>query len=100
MDHIIPRKDGGKDTYKNLQLLHKTCHLEKTREEAAEAQSSKKPFKGSGLADRSRAMRQRAPQISQFNSALAETAEYLQEPDEVKVSRPDRKTRNVVNDIL
>jgi RNA-directed DNA polymerase len=30
VDHIIPRGKGGKDTYDNLQLLHKQCHIEKT----------------------------------------------------------------------
>lgn len=31
VDHITPRSQGGKDEYKNLQLLHKDCHLQKTR---------------------------------------------------------------------
>jgi len=31
IDHIVPQSKGGKDTYKNLQLLHKHCHIEKTR---------------------------------------------------------------------
>jgi RNA-directed DNA polymerase len=26
IDHIIPLSMGGKDTYDNLQLLHKHCH--------------------------------------------------------------------------
>ena len=30
IDHIIPRAIGGKDEYKNLQLLHRHCHDEKT----------------------------------------------------------------------
>ena len=30
IDHIIPRTRGGKDEYKNLQLLHRHCHDEKT----------------------------------------------------------------------
>jgi len=30
IDHIIPRKLGGLDEYKNLQLLHKHCHDTKT----------------------------------------------------------------------
>ena len=29
-DHIIPTSKGGKDGYKNLQLLHRHCHDEKT----------------------------------------------------------------------
>jgi RNA-directed DNA polymerase len=30
VDHIIPRGTGGKDEYKNLQLLHRHCHQKKT----------------------------------------------------------------------
>lgn len=30
VDHIIPRTKGGKDTYQNLQLLHRHCHDTKT----------------------------------------------------------------------
>ncbi|MBW4571742.1 MAG: group II intron reverse transcriptase/maturase [Tolypothrix carrinoi HA7290-LM1] len=30
VDHIIPKSKGGKDVYKNLQLLHRHCHDEKT----------------------------------------------------------------------
>lgn len=30
IDHIIPRSQGGKDKYNNLQLLHKHCHDIKT----------------------------------------------------------------------
>jgi hypothetical protein len=30
VDHIIPRAIGGKDEYKNLQLLHRHCHQKKT----------------------------------------------------------------------
>ena len=30
VDHIIPKSKGGKDYYKNLQLLHRHCHNEKT----------------------------------------------------------------------
>lgn len=29
VDHIIPKSQGGLDEYKNLQLLHKECHLSK-----------------------------------------------------------------------
>jgi RNA-directed DNA polymerase len=31
IDHVIPRNQGGKDEYKNLQLLHRHCHDEKTQ---------------------------------------------------------------------
>lgn len=30
VDHIIPLRSGGKDTYDNLQLLHRHCHVKKT----------------------------------------------------------------------
>lgn len=30
-DHIIPKSKGGKDEYKNLQLLHRHCHDVKSR---------------------------------------------------------------------
>ncbi|MGB3188819.1 MAG: HNH endonuclease signature motif containing protein, partial [Limnoraphis sp.] len=30
IDHIIPTSQGGKDEYKNLQLLHRHCHDIKT----------------------------------------------------------------------
>ncbi|MBR8828682.1 MAG: HNH endonuclease, partial [Gomphosphaeria aponina SAG 52.96 = DSM 107014] len=30
VDHIIPKGKGGKDTYSNLQLLHRHCHDDKT----------------------------------------------------------------------
>ncbi|XDE61069.1 group II intron reverse transcriptase/maturase [Arthrospira platensis BEA 1257B] len=30
VDHIVPRSQGGKDEYKNLQLLHRHCHDDKT----------------------------------------------------------------------
>nr|YP_009184844.1 putative reverse transcriptase, intron maturase and HNH homing endonuclease [Jenufa perforata]ALO62920.1 putative reverse transcriptase, intron maturase and HNH homing endonuclease [Jenufa perforata] len=31
LDHIKPKSQGGKDEYNNLQLVHKECHIEKTR---------------------------------------------------------------------
>jgi RNA-directed DNA polymerase len=30
VDHIIPQAKGGKDEYKNLQILHRHCHDAKT----------------------------------------------------------------------
>lgn len=35
VDHIIPRSQGGKDAYGNLQLLHRHCHVAKTATELA-----------------------------------------------------------------
>lgn len=31
VDHVVPKKHGGQDTYENLQLLHRHCHVKKTR---------------------------------------------------------------------
>jgi RNA-directed DNA polymerase len=35
IDHIIPLSKGGKDIYKNLQLLHRHCHDVKTTEDGS-----------------------------------------------------------------
>lgn len=35
VDHKIPRSAGGKDTYDSLQLLHKSCHIKKSRMDRA-----------------------------------------------------------------
>ena len=29
-DHITPKKEGGKESYENYQLLHRHCHDSKT----------------------------------------------------------------------
>jgi 5-methylcytosine-specific restriction endonuclease McrA len=29
-DHIVPKMEGGKDTFKNMAILHKVCHQKKT----------------------------------------------------------------------
>ena len=36
VDHIKPRSQGGNDTYKNLQLLHRHCHDNKSRQDYIE----------------------------------------------------------------
>ena len=33
VDHIVPRSIGGSDKYKNLQALHKHCHIQKSHSE-------------------------------------------------------------------
>ncbi|ACK65460.1 RNA-directed DNA polymerase (Reverse transcriptase) [Rippkaea orientalis PCC 8801] len=35
LDHIIPKSKGGKNEYKNWQLLHRHCHDEKTRNDGS-----------------------------------------------------------------
>ncbi|MBM0745101.1 reverse transcriptase N-terminal domain-containing protein (plasmid) [Phormidium sp. CLA17] len=39
IDHILALSQGGKDEYKNLQLLHRHCHVVKTKRERATVQS-------------------------------------------------------------
>ncbi|EDZ94587.1 MAG: group II intron reverse transcriptase/maturase [Limnospira sp. PMC 1279.21] len=39
VDHIVPRSHGGKDEYKNIQLLHRHCHDNKTALDNAKAVS-------------------------------------------------------------
>jgi RNA-directed DNA polymerase len=43
VDHIIPKSKGGKDEYKNLQLLHRHCHDQKTTKDGS---LKKKPLSG------------------------------------------------------
>jgi RNA-directed DNA polymerase len=62
VDHIVPRCKGGKDVYENLQLIHAHCHDVKTRTDGSLAK---------GTRDKS---------------------QVVEEPDEVKVSRPVLKT--------
>lgn len=62
VDHIVPRSKGGKDVYENLQLIHAHCHDAKTRIDGSYAK---------GTRDKS---------------------QVIEEPDEVKVSRPVLKT--------
>ena len=33
IDHTVPRSAGGPNSYSNLQLLHKACHINKTRKD-------------------------------------------------------------------
>lgn len=42
-DHILPTALGGKDEYKNLQLLHKHCHDEKTAIDLVQIRKIKQP---------------------------------------------------------
>jgi len=63
VDHIIPKSKGGKGDYKNLQLLHRHCHDTKTANDELAV--------GAGARDK---------------------RQVIEEPDEVKVSRPVLKT--------
>ncbi len=61
VDHKVPKSKGGRDEYKNLQILHRHCHDVKTAEDD----------KAEGMYDKHQA---------------------IEEPDEVKISRPVLKT--------
>lgn len=45
VDHILPRSQGGLDQYKNLQLLHRQCHVNKT---SIDLRSNKENLAGAG----------------------------------------------------
>ncbi|NER98676.1 MAG: group II intron reverse transcriptase/maturase, partial [Symploca sp. SIO1B1] len=40
VDHIIPKSEGGKDNYKNLQLIHRHCHDVKTTRDGSSGKKS------------------------------------------------------------
>jgi len=40
VDHIIPKSQGGKNEYKNIQLLHRHCHDEKTANDGSSGNKS------------------------------------------------------------
>ena len=62
IDHKIPRNKGGKDEYKNLQILHRHCHDTKTAKDIL------------------------------VGGMHLDKHQIAEEPDEVKVSRPVLKT--------
>lgn len=72
VDHILPISQGGKDVYRNLQLLHRQCHVNKTKVDLSKTTLNLK----------------------------SDARKLLQELDEGKLSRPDRKTRGRINAIF
>ncbi|MEH2465787.1 HNH endonuclease [Nostoc sp.] len=69
VDHKIPRSKGGKDEYKNLQILYKHCHDKNSRR--------------------------------WFGCEVRLTkCQFIEEPDEVKVSRPVLKTNGVGDNLV
>lgn len=76
VDHIIPKYAGGKDEYKNLQLLHRICHTQKTAQDllSPELQSLR------NLLDKKKKDKE---------VKLGKVSNLIQEPDDAKVSCPD-----------
>ena len=52
IDHIKPRKDGGTGSYSNLQLLHKSCHLKKIRQDVVNNREQKRKRRHSRMKPR------------------------------------------------
>ncbi|MDY7012313.1 MAG: group II intron reverse transcriptase/maturase [Cyanobacteriota bacterium] len=70
IDHILPRSKGGKNNYKNLQLLHRHCHDEKTAQDLQNWKQNEDLL---------------------FDGAY-DKSQVIEEPDEGKLSRPVLKT--------
>ncbi|MCL6749631.1 HNH endonuclease, partial [Nostoc sp. CCCryo 231-06] len=75
IDHIIPKSKGGKNEYKNIQLLHRHCHDEKTARDGS-------------LGTKSDCNSVKPTPIKLGNRGINENDLITEEPDEVKVSRP------------
>jgi RNA-directed DNA polymerase len=79
VDHVIPKSKGGKNSYSNLQLLHRHCHDKKTATDGSSGNKSgcnsakPKPDKSG-------------------NRGINDNDLITEEPDEAKVSRPVLKT--------
>jgi len=79
VDHIIPKSKGGKNEYKNMQLLHRHCHDEKTTRDGS-------------LGTKSGCNSAKPIPIKLGNRGINDNDLNTEEPDEVKVSRPVLKT--------
>jgi len=83
VDHVIPKSKGGKNDYKNLQLLHRHCHDKKT---ANDGSSGTKSGCNSAKPKPQRNATSMGKRGTHDKSLITE------EPDEVKISRPVLKT--------
>jgi RNA-directed DNA polymerase len=82
VDHIIPKSKGGKNEYKNLQLLHRHCHDKKTATDGSSGNKS-----GCDSA--------KPKLVKSGNRGTCDKSLITEEPDEVKVSRPVLKTSGI-----
>ena len=88
VDHIKPRSEGGDNTYKNKQLLHRHCHDSKT---ALDNKTYLKP-KLQDLPDEYLWVND---MLILRQGCTYEKGRLREEPDEVKVSSPVLKTSRV-----
>lgn len=79
VDHIIPKSQGGKNEYKNIQLLHRHCHDEKTTKDGS-------------LGNKSGCNRAKPKPVKSGNRGINDNDLITEEPDEVKISRPVLET--------
>ncbi|ACK69423.1 RNA-directed DNA polymerase (Reverse transcriptase) [Gloeothece citriformis PCC 7424] len=90
VDHIKPKSLGGRDEYKNWQLLHRHCHDEKTTLDGSIGDksgcNSAKPKSQSIFPENYRWI------DDLLVCSVRDKYQLIEEPDEVKVSRPVLKT--------
>ncbi len=79
IDHIIPKSQGGKNEYKNLQLLHRPCHDKKTASDGS-------------LGTKSGCNSAKPKPVKSGNRGINENDLITEEPCEVKVSSTVLKT--------
>jgi RNA-directed DNA polymerase len=90
VDHHIPKALGGKDDYKNLQLLHRHCHDSKTANDLKEIELSK-----NGPLSIEKGSKKQSPNC-QKPDVKRDTGE---EPGPVKVASPVLKTSRAGNSL-
>jgi RNA-directed DNA polymerase len=79
VDHIIPKSQGGKNEYKNMQLLHRHCHDEKTALDGS-------------LGTKSGCNSAKPKPVKSGNRGINDNDLITEEPCEVKVSSTVLKT--------
>ncbi|NEP46951.1 MAG: group II intron reverse transcriptase/maturase, partial [Okeania sp. SIO2H7] len=89
VDHRIPKALGGKDEYKNLQLLHRHCHDTKTADDLKAIELSK-----NGQSSKRRTKKNKPN--CQKPDVKRDAGE---EPDAVKVANPVLKTSRAGNSL-
>lgn len=86
IDHIIPKSKGGKNEYKNMQLLHRHCHDEKTTRDGS-------------LGTKSDCNSVKPKPIKSGDRGINENDLITEEPCEVKVSRTVLKTSGICENL-